>query len=89
MILTALIRRRLDGEGDRLQNRYDKLKISRDTRADVSTVADFDGTIAKQLGSEPGAGLFRIFVFGKGDELVKQSGDVPTAEDLSAVLKQN
>ncbi|HST30430.1 MAG TPA: hypothetical protein VLK27_06275 [Chthoniobacterales bacterium] len=89
MILTSLIRHRLDSEGHRLQNRYNKLHISRNARSDVSAVADFDGEIARQLGSEPGAGLFHIFVFGKNGELIKQWNDVPTAEDLSAALKQN
>ncbi len=89
MILSSLIRRRLDSEGHRLQNRYDKLKIARNARRDVSAVADFDGTIAKQLGMEPGAGLFQIFVLGKNGELIKQWSDVPSADDFSAALKQN
>src|SRR6059058_865068 len=65
LILGAIMRRRLDSEGHRLQNRYDKLKIARNARGDVSAVPDFDGTIARQLSMEPGAGLFHIFVFGK------------------------
>lgn len=87
MIFSALVRRRLDSEGHRLQNRYDKLKITGDARRNVLAVTDFDGTITKQLGMEPAAGLFHIFVFGKNGELLKQWSDVPTAEDLSAALK--
>ena len=86
-IFSALIRRRLDSEGHRLQNRYDKLQISRDARQDVSAVADFDGVVAKQLGLEPIAGVFHVFVFGKNGELIKQWNDVPSAEELSAALK--
>lgn len=86
-IFSALIRRRLDSEGHRLQNRYNKLKISRNARQDVSAVADFDGAITKQLGFEPIAGVFHVFVFGKNGELIKQWNDVPSAEELSAVLK--
>jgi len=65
------------------------VKIARDARHDVSAVADFDGTIAKQLGAEPAPGLFRVFVFGKNGEILKQWNDVPAADELSAALKQN
>jgi hypothetical protein len=88
-ILSALIRHRLDSEGHRLQNRYDKLKIVRDARRDVSAVADFDGAIARELGAEPAAGLFQVFVFGKKGELLKQWNEVPAADEFSAVLKRN
>jgi len=87
LILTSLMRRRLDSEGHRLQNRYHNLQISRNARNDVSAVADFDGNVARQLGSEPAAGLFRILVFGKNGELIKEWSDVPAAEELSAALK--
>ena len=88
-IFASLIRRRLDSEGHRLQNRYNKLQISRNARQDVSAVADFDGTIARELGLEPTAGVFHIFVFGKDGELIKQWEDVPAAEELSAAMKPN
>lgn len=88
-ILNALIRRRLDSEGHRLQNRYDRLTIARDARRDVSAVADFEGAIARDLGVEPTADLFQVFVFGKNGELLKQWNDVPAADDFSAILKQN
>ena len=87
MILSALVRRRLDSEGHRLQNRYDKLQIAGDARRNVLAVTDFDGTIAKQLGMEPAAGLFRIFVFGKNGDLLKQWSEVPAADEFSAALK--
>jgi hypothetical protein len=89
MILASLMRRRLDFEGHRLQNRYNKLKIARPARRDVSAIADFDGTVAKQLGIEPAAGVFHVFVFGKNGELVKLWNDVPTQDELTAALKQN
>jgi hypothetical protein len=89
VILSALIRRRLDSEGHRLQNRYDKLKIVRNARRDVSAVADFDGAIARELGAEPAAGLFQVFVFGKKGELLKQWNEVPAADEFSAMLKPN
>ena len=88
-LLSALIRRRLDSEGHRLQNRYDRMKIALDARRNVLAVADFDGVIARQLGSEPGADLFRVFVFGKTGKLIKQWSDVPAAEDLTAALTEN
>jgi hypothetical protein len=89
MVLSALMRHRLNSEGHRLQNRYNKLKIARDARRDVSAVADFGGAIAKQLGLAPGGGLFHIFVFGKKGELIKQWEDVPSADELSTALKQD
>jgi hypothetical protein len=85
MILSSLMRRRLDVEGRRLQDRYDKLKIARDARRDVFAVADFDGAITSQLGSKPV--LFRVFVFGKNGELLKQWNDLPSGDELVAVLK--
>jgi hypothetical protein len=89
MLLSSLIRRRLDSEGHRLQDRYDKLKISRNARLDVSAVADFDGAITTQLGSQPAAGLFHVFVFGRSGELVKQWDEAPTVDELTVALKQN
>ena len=89
MLMSSLMRRRLDSEGHRLQSRYDKLKISRNARLDVSAVADFDGAVATQLGFQPAAGLFHVFVFGRNGELIKQWDDVPGADELTASLKQD
>jgi hypothetical protein len=87
MILSALIRRRHDSEARRLQSRYDQLKIARNARQDVSAVADFDGTIMTQLGAQSAADLFRVFVFGRNGELLKQWNDIPKSEELAAALK--
>lgn len=87
MILSSLMRRRLDAEGRRLQNRYDKLKIGRNARRDVFAVADFDGTVAAQLGFQPVAGPFHVLVFGKNGQLIKQWNNVPSAEELGSALK--
>jgi len=89
MIMTSLMRRRLDAEARRLQSRYDQLKIARNARQDVSAVADFDGTITKQLGAQPASTLFHVFVFGQNGELLRQWNDVPKAEELATALKQN
>ena len=89
LLMRAVIRRRRDSEGRRLQARYDKLKIARDALRDVFCVPDFDGAITSQLGSQSGADLFRVFVFGKNGELIKQWTDVPSADELTAALKQN
>ena len=88
-VLTALMRRRLDAEGHRLQNRYARNKIASDARRDVSAVADFDGNIATQLGSKPDAGLFKVFVFGKTGKLINEWSEVPSTEELTAALKGN
>jgi hypothetical protein len=86
-ILSSLTRRRLDREARRLQSRYDEMKISRTARQDVFAAADFDGAITSQLGATWDANLFRVFVFGKNGQLLKQWSDVPSAEDLAAALK--
>jgi hypothetical protein len=89
MLLNSLMRRRLDSEARRLQSRYDQLKIARNARQDVSAVADFDGTIITQLGAQPTADLFRVFVFDRNGELLKQWNDLPKSEELADVLKHN
>ncbi len=86
-IATMLVRHRLDEEARRLQPRYDAKKISHNARDDVFAVTDFDGTVSSQLGGQPEATDFRVFVFGKDGELRKQWDNVPAADDLAAVLK--
>jgi hypothetical protein len=86
-ILSSLIRRRLDTEGRRLQERYNKLKITRDARRDIFAVADFDGSVTRQFDAQPVAELFQVFVFGRNGELIKQWNNVPSAEELGSALK--
>jgi hypothetical protein len=86
-IATMLVRRRLNEEAKRLQPRYDAKKITRNAREDVFAVADFDGTVSSQLGGQPEATDFRVFVFGKDGELRKQWDNVPAADDLAGILK--
>jgi hypothetical protein len=86
MIMTSLMRRQLDSEARRLQSRYDQLKIARNARQDVSAAADFDRTIMRQLGAQSAADLFRVFVFGRNGELLKQWNDIPKSEELAAAL---
>ncbi len=87
--MTSVMRRRVNSEAQQLQTRYDQLKIARDARKDVFVAADFEGTITTQLGSQFATGLFHVFVFGKNGELMKHWSDVPSAEELTAALKQN
>ena len=87
MILSALVRRRLDAEAQRLQPRYTAKKIAHDPRRDVFAVADFDGSVVAGLGARFDAGDFRVFVFGRNGELLQQWNDVPTAAQLAAVVK--
>jgi hypothetical protein len=87
MVLAALIRRRLDGEAQRLQVRYDQLKIAGNARRDVRAVADFDGTVISQFGLPVAAGNFRVFVFGRNGQLVRQWSELPSSEELAAALK--
>jgi hypothetical protein len=83
--MTRMTRRRLDAEGKRLQIRYDAHKIVRDARHDIFAVADFDGSVVSQLDS--GSTLFRVFVFSRTGELLKQWDDVPGAAELAEALK--
>jgi hypothetical protein len=88
-LMASVMRRRADSEAKQLQSRYDQLKIARNARKDVFAVADFDGTIAGQLDAKPSATLFRVFVFGKDGELLKQWSNLPSAEELAAVMQRS
>ena len=70
-----------------VQSRYDRLKIERNPQHDIFVVADFDGTTVSRLGSESGTTPFQIFVFDRQGKLLAQWNDVPTSEQLLAVLK--
>ena len=87
IILSALMRHRLDVEARTLQVRYDERKIRHDARRDVFAVADFDGATATQLGVRFESADFRVFVFARNGELLQQWDDVPAAEELAAVVK--
>ncbi len=86
-IATILVRRRLDAEAKLLQRRYDAKKLARDARRDIFAVTDFDGTPASQLGGQTGSLDFRVFVFGRDGELLRQWNDVPSMAELATVLK--
>ena len=86
-IFRALVRCRLDTEAQRLQQRYDQLKIARNARLDVYAVADFDGNVAAQLDSSKGDAGFHVFVFGRNGALLKKWDDVPSADELAGALK--
>ena len=86
-IFRAWIRHRLDTEARRLQTRYTAKKISHDARLDVFAVPDFDGELVRQLGVPFEAADFRVFVFGRKGELLREWKGVPTARELAAVVK--
>jgi hypothetical protein len=81
----AMAQHRLDGEAAKLQKRYAAKKIEKDARRDVFAVTDFDGVVSGQLGAESSA--FRVFVFGRNGERLREWDDVPTAEQLGEALK--
>ena len=83
--MAMMARRRLDTEGGRLQRRYDIRNIKRIARNDVFAVADFDGSAIKQLGG--GSADFRVFVFARNGELLKQWDEVPSIVQLAEALK--
>jgi hypothetical protein len=86
-VATAFIRHRMREEAKRLQARYEEQKISRDASRDVFVVTDFDGTVASQLGQTGGANEFSVFVFGRTGELLAQWHDIPSTDQLAAILK--
>jgi hypothetical protein len=85
IFLNSIVRNRVEKEARQLQKRYDQLKITRDARQDVHVVADFDRTIAAQLGKPDGG--FHVLIFGKNGELIKKWDEVPSADELAAALK--
>jgi hypothetical protein len=86
-VVTTLVRHRIDQEAKTLQTRYNALKIPHPAREDIHVVTDFGGSISAQLGAQPGATGFHVFVFGRDGELLRQWDDVPSAEELAAVVK--
>src|SRR5947207_11548263 len=86
-IATMLVRRRLDAEAKLLQRRYDAKNLVRDARRDIFAMADFDGGTMSQLGVETGSSDFRVFVFGRDGQLLRQWSNVPSAEQLATVGK--
>ena len=62
-------------------------KISRPAREDIYVVTDFDDSISARLGVQSGETQLRVFVFGRDGELLQQWDDVPSAQELAAVVK--
>ena len=87
MIFTAVVRHRIAAEAKQLQSRYTAKKIDKDARRDIFVVTDFDGGAVSQLGSELQSSTFRVFVFGRNGELLRQWDDVPSAQELVAAVK--
>jgi hypothetical protein len=87
MILSALARRRLDAEAKRLQLRYTAKQLNRNPRNDVFAVLDFGGEVAATLGIAARSASFQVLVLGRNGELLQRWTEVPTAEQLAAVLK--
>ena len=88
-VATAFIRHRVGEAAKRLQARYDAQKIARDAKSDIFVVADFDGTIASQLGQSAESTDFCVFVFGQAGELLAQWHSVPSTDDLAAAVKKS
>jgi hypothetical protein len=85
--LAVVARQRLEEEANRLQTRYDKKEMGRKARLDVHAVIDFDGQTVSQLGGLPDKSSFRTFVFARNGELLREWKQVPSAEELAAVVK--
>ena len=87
MFFTAVVRHRVDSEAKQLQSRYATRKINKDARRDIFVVTDFSGDVVSQLGRQLQSSIFCVFVFGRSGELLRQWNDVPSAQELAAVLK--
>ena len=62
-------------------------KISRPAREDIYVVTDFDDSISAQVGAQSGETRLHVFVFGPDGELLQQWDDVPSSQELAAVVK--
>ena len=63
------------------------MKISLPAREDIHVVSDFDDSVSAQLGTQSGEAQLHIFVSGRDGELLQQWDDVPSAQELAAVVK--
>jgi hypothetical protein len=85
-IANIMGRRRLDTEAKRLQPRYVAKKLTRNPRRDVFAVLDFDGRVAASLGVEANSPTFQVFILDGRGELLQRWTNVPSSEQLAAVL---
>jgi hypothetical protein len=83
----AFIRHRMREEAKRLQARYEAHKIARDAVSDIFVVTDFYRTMSSQLEDSGPAAEFRVLVFAQDGKLLAQWTDVPSSNQLAAVLK--
>jgi hypothetical protein len=86
-LLSGVARQRLDAEAKRLQPRYLAKKLARNPRRDVYAVLDFDGAIAAKLAMPAGSSGFQVLVLGRKGELLGRWMELPTAQQLAAVVK--
>jgi hypothetical protein len=87
MILTAVVRHRVEAEAKQLQARYATKKIEKNARRDIFVVTDFDGSAVSQLGGSLESSRFSVFVFARNGELLQKWSDVPSAEEMAVVVK--
>jgi hypothetical protein len=87
-MINAIIRNRMDAEAKDLQKIYTGKHLTRNPRADIFVVADFDGKAVSQLGLAPTSSDFAVFVFDGRGRLVRRWNDVPSAEVLAQALNE-
>lgn len=85
-VTTAIIRRRLDAEAQRLQRIYSRKNIKRNARGDLHAVADFDGEIAARFGLQRDSTAFAALLFADDGRLIRRWDDVPSREGLHAAM---
>jgi hypothetical protein len=86
-VATAFIGHRMKEAAKRLQARYEAQKIEHDAKSDIFVVTDFDGSISAQLEEPAEVAEFRVLVFARDGKLLARWSDVPSANQLTEVLK--
>ncbi|HEY4284107.1 MAG TPA: hypothetical protein VGM62_13655 [Chthoniobacterales bacterium] len=86
-VYSALVRKRVAAEANRLKPRYRAKKLTTDPRQDVHVVADFDGTTAAQLGLSDSAGLFAVVILTPDGVVLREWRVVPSAQELDIALR--
>ena len=86
LMLTSVMRHRLDQEAKQLKQKYLAKGLDRDARQDVYAIADFDDAAATQLGLSADSLTFKVLVISGNGTVLADWDDIPSAEELSKIL---
>lgn len=85
-IIGAVVRHRFRSQADAVRPRYAARNITRSPRADLFAVADFEGSVVRQLGMQSAPDEFAVFVFDGRGRLIRRWDDVPSPNELGKAL---